>query len=144
MKILRASHMERCIGCHSCSLACARLVHKTLSWDRCGIRIASAGGLTTGFEAKTCLACDPAPCALACPTEAMRQRKDGGVTYRSKLCIHCGQCAKACPVDAIFMSPDENAPYVCIHCGQCVNFCPQNCLEFTEKPTHPKQTGGSS
>ncbi len=25
--------MERCIGCHSCSLACARLVHKQLSWD---------------------------------------------------------------------------------------------------------------
>ena len=28
MKILTAPRMERCIGCHSCSLACARLVHK--------------------------------------------------------------------------------------------------------------------
>ena len=63
--------MERCIGCHSCSLACARLVHKNLSWDTVGIRIASSGGLSTGFEARTCVACDPAPCAEACPTRAI-------------------------------------------------------------------------
>ena len=57
--------MERCIGCHSCSLACARLVHKCLSWENAGIRIQSSGGLSTGFTAKLCLVCDPAPCAAA-------------------------------------------------------------------------------
>ena len=31
MKILSTPRMERCIGCHSCSLACTRLVHKRLS-----------------------------------------------------------------------------------------------------------------
>ena len=41
MKTLVASRMETCIGCHSCSLACARLVHRRLSWDTAGIRIAS-------------------------------------------------------------------------------------------------------
>ena len=51
MKILTTPRMERCIGCHSCSLACARLVHQRLSWDTAGIRIASSGGLSTGFEA---------------------------------------------------------------------------------------------
>ena len=50
MKILTTPRMERCIGCHSCSLACARLVHKRLSWDTAGIRIASSGGLSTGFN----------------------------------------------------------------------------------------------
>jgi len=70
MKILTAPRMERCIGCHSCSLACARLVHKLLSWDTAGIRIRSSGGLSTGFEPLLCLACDPAPCAKACPTGA--------------------------------------------------------------------------
>jgi hypothetical protein len=58
MKILRTPRMERCIGCHSCSLACARLVHKQLSWDKAGIRIQSTGGLSTGFEAMPCLAWD--------------------------------------------------------------------------------------
>ena len=33
MKQLVATRMDRCIGCHSCSLACARAVHKCLSWE---------------------------------------------------------------------------------------------------------------
>ncbi len=62
MKILTTPRMERCIGCHSCSLACARLVHKRLSWDTAGIRIRSSGGLSTGFEARTLSGLRP--CAL--------------------------------------------------------------------------------
>jgi len=130
MKILVASHMERCIGCHSCSLACARLVHDSLSWIRAGIRIGSAGGLSTGFEAKLCVACNPAPCAEACPTGAYSQRKGGGVVVNRDLCIRCGECAAHCPVDAILMSTEDGYPYVCIHCGRCVKFCPHECLEL--------------
>jgi Fe-S-cluster-containing hydrogenase component 2 len=131
MKVLRASRMERCIGCHSCSLACARLVYKRLSWDTAGIRIASSGGLSTGFEAKVCLACDPAPCAAACPTGAYSQRKGGGIVYRRSLCIRCGKCARACPVEAIFLDP-TGEPFVCLQCGQCAPFCPHGCLEMAE------------
>lgn len=131
-KILVANHMERCIGCHSCSIACARLVHDTLSWTRAGIRIGSAGGLSTGFEAVHCVACNPAPCAEACPTGAYSQRKGGGVKVKRDLCIRCGECAKACPVDAIYMSIEDGYPYVCIHCGRCVKFCPHECLALVE------------
>jgi Fe-S-cluster-containing hydrogenase component 2 len=126
MKILTTPRMERCIGCHSCSLACARLVHKRLSWDTAGIRIFSSGGLSTGFEAKPCLACNPAPCAMACPTGAFSQRKGGGVVVRKNLCIRCGECVKACP-----------DPFVCIHCGRCVSFCPHDCLEMVERSHEP-------
>ena len=133
-KILVAARMERCIGCHSCSLACARLVHDALSWTRAGIRIGSAGGLSTGFEATVCVACSPAPCAAACPTGAFTDRKGGGVKVKRDLCIRCGQCAEACPVDAISMSPEDGLPYVCIHCGRCVAFCPHECLELREAP----------
>lgn len=132
MKTLTASRMERCIGCHSCSFACARLVHKLLSWNTAGIRIASSGGLSTGFLAKVCLACSPAPCAEACPTGAMLARKSGGgVVYKKDLCIRCGSCAEACPVDAIYLDLKDR-PYVCIHCGRCVKFCPHECLEMVE------------
>lgn len=130
MKILRAPRMERCIGCHSCSLACARLVHKTLSWDKAGIRIRSSGGLSTGFEANICLACDPAPCVIACPTGAFSQRKGGGVIVKRSLCIRCGECARACPVDAVYMGKDDSLPYVCIQCGRCVPYCPHDCIEM--------------
>lgn len=134
MKILKASRMERCIGCHGCSLACARLVHQRLSWSTAGIRITSAGGLSTGFEARLCLACNPAPCAMACPTGAYAQRKGGGVKVDRKLCIRCGNCAAACPVDAIQIDAESGLPYVCIHCGRCVPFCPHACIELAEVP----------
>lgn len=134
MKILRAARMERCIGCYSCSLACARLVHKQLSWTNCGIRISTAGGVSTGFEAKLCVACDPAPCTAVCPTEALTQRKGGGVKVNREVCIRCGKCASACPVEAIHIGVDDGLPYLCIHCGRCVAFCPHNCLELADAP----------
>lgn len=135
MKILRATRMDRCIGCHSCSLACAREVHKLISWNAAGIRIKSSGGITTGYEAQLCLACAPAPCAEACPTRALVPRKGGGVMLKKNLCIRCGECAVACPVDAISLD-STGWPYACIHCGRCVPFCPHDCLELREKPEH--------
>lgn len=140
MKVLRASRMDRCIGCHSCSLACARLVHKHLSWNSAGIRIKSSGGITTGYEARLCLACDPAPCAAACPTDALTNRKGGGVRVKKDLCIRCGQCIPACPVDAIAQD-QTGGIYVCIHCGRCINFCPHGCLELLEKHDYVCQSG---
>lgn len=131
MKLLTTPRMDRCIGCHSCSLACARLIYKRISWSAAGIRIHSAGGLSTGFTAVRCLGCDPAPCVAVCPTEALRQRQGGGVLFRAKHCIKCGDCVPACPVDAIFQDNDRDI-FVCIHCGRCVEFCPHNCLELQD------------
>ncbi|RUM88234.1 MAG: (Fe-S)-binding protein [Thermodesulfatator sp.] len=131
MKILAATKIERCIGCHICSLACARLVHKLTSWDTAGIRIHSSGGLSTGFEAVYCLACNPALCAEVCPTEALAQRRGGGVKLRKTACIKCGKCADACPVGAIFLD-FTGLPFVCIHCGRCVGYCPHQCLEMID------------
>ncbi len=122
--------MERCIGCFSCSLACARLVHKQLSWTNAGIRISSAGGLSAGFEARVCLACDPPPCAAACPTEALVARPGGGVKVFHDRCIRCGECAQVCPADAILYGEEDSLPYLCIHCGRCVAYCPHDCLVF--------------
>jgi Fe-S-cluster-containing hydrogenase component 2 len=131
MKQLATPRMDQCIGCQSCALACARLVHKKISWHTSGIRIHSAGGLSTGFTANRCLACDPAPCAAACPTGAFSDRPGGGVIVKKNLCIQCGECVAACPVEAICRDRLGDV-YVCIHCGQCVLFCPQNCLEMVE------------
>jgi len=50
---------------------------------------------------------------------------------RKKLCIRCGDCATACPVDAIYLDM-SGEPFVCIHCGRCVAYCPHDCLEHTE------------
>ncbi len=132
MKVLHASHMERCIGCYSCVLACARANYKSFSWRRAGINIRSSGGISTGFEARFCLACEDPPCAIVCPTDALKPRKGGGVVLKRSLCIHCGECEKACPVNAIFFDPEFEIPVFCIHCGRCVKFCPHGCLELID------------
>jgi len=53
------------------------------------------------------------------------------VVVRKKLCIQCGKCVTACPVDAVYQSGQGDV-FVCIHCGRCVDFCPQNCLEMRD------------
>ncbi len=121
--------MERCIGCNSCALACARLVHRRLSWETAGIRIHSTGGLSSGFAAQHCLACEPAFCAAACPTGALTPRRGGGIIFKKKFCIQCGECVAACPVNGILQDRDGDI-FVCIHCGRCVDFCPHSCLEM--------------
>lgn len=131
MQQLTTPRMDQCIGCQSCSLACARLLHRRLSWHTAGIRIRSSGGLSTGFVAIRCLACEPAPCAAACPTGSFRQRPGGGVVVKKKLCIRCGDCVAACPVDGVYRD-DQGEVFVCVHCGRCVEFCPQNCLEMQD------------
>ena len=131
MKILTTPHMDRCIGCHSCSLACARLVHGLISWHHAGIRIQSSGGLSSGFIAQHCLACADPECAAVCPTAALSPRKGGGVFFQHASCIQCGDCVDACPVGAIARDREGNI-VVCIHCGQCVSFCPHGCLELRE------------
>ena len=52
---------------------------------------------------------------------------------KKNLCIRCGACARACPVDAIYLDTSGD-PFVCIHCGRCVGFCPHDCLEMVEVP----------
>jgi Fe-S-cluster-containing hydrogenase component 2 len=131
MKQLSTPRLDQCIGCHSCALACARLVHKKGSWHCAGIRIRSAGGLSTGFTASRCLSCDPPPCAAVCPTGALTPRRGGGVVVRKGSCIRCGACVAACPVDGIATDHFGDI-YICIHCGLCVPFCPQNCLEMVD------------
>ncbi len=131
-KILRAVAMERCIGCYSCMLGCARQVHDSLSMIRSGIQVRSLGGLTAGFEARYCLACSPAPCAEACPTHAFEQRPGGGIRYKEARCLRCGRCAQACPVDVVIMDRETGRPVVCLHCGRCVAFCPHDCIAMVD------------
>jgi formate hydrogenlyase subunit 6/NADH:ubiquinone oxidoreductase subunit I len=50
------------------------------------------------------------------------------------LCIRCGKCARACPVQAIHVDKENGMPRVCVHCGRCVPFCPHECLALVDIP----------
>lgn len=47
-------------------------------------------------------------------------------------CLGCGDCAEACPYDALHIDPATALPVVdtqaCVGCGRCVDACPRNIM----------------
>lgn len=132
MKQLTTPHMNKCNGCQLCTLACARLVHKKVSWHASGIRIIASEGQSTSYHARYCLACENPICAKNCSHGALQERAGGGAILDKTKCKNCGACEQACPVNAI--SSDRDGTYHCQHCGLCVQFCMQGCLQMQEFP----------
>ena len=120
---------ERCVGCQQCMFACVRRQGEAGLAKTC-IAVRSVGGTERGFVVIVCRACDDPPCAKMCPTEALIQRKGGGVRLDSEKCIGCGHCQEACPIGAIFWDEETNKPMICIHCGYCAKYCPHAVLEL--------------
>jgi NADH-quinone oxidoreductase subunit I len=66
-------------------------------------------------------------------------------------CINCSLCAKACPVDCIYIeSIEKGKPAVmtryeidyskCLFCGLCVPPCPSECIQLGERYSLPGHT----
>ncbi|GAB4264985.1 MAG: 4Fe-4S binding protein [Thermincola ferriacetica] len=127
-KILKAPGMAKCIGCYSCMLACARVIHNDYSPRRSAIQIRSTGGLQSSFLAVICRGCLKPACAEACPAEALVERPGGGVIFKKDLCTGCRKCVAACSAEAIFFDEDEKKPIVCIQCGTCTRYCPHQVI----------------
>lgn len=103
---------ERCLGCHSCELACA-VAHggddlfaaaaagRTL---RPRNRVVAVGEVRMPVQ---CRQCEDAPCALGCPTGAIVQ-EGGRVHIREKNCVGCKVCVMVCPFGAITVKNESD------------------------------------
>jgi electron transport protein HydN len=94
---------SKCIGCRGCEVACA-LAHLredgtvlTRQSFLPRITVVRAGTVTT---AMTCRHCDDAPCAKACPANAIIFDRDTVQVVQSR-CIGCKSCVLACPYGAM-------------------------------------------
>ena len=52
-----------------------------------------------------------------------------------ELCTGCGTCEDSCPLDVIYMDPEEYKSFVkypeeCWHCGSCRQDCPERAIEI--------------
>jgi Fe-S-cluster-containing hydrogenase component 2 len=112
-------------------MACARERFNTLSIDQSAIRV-KAAGQTAYYAVVVCRGCKDPVCLRACPTNALRIRKGGGVILDPSKCDSCGSCEKACIIGAIKLDEKSGIPIICIHCGKCVPFCPHGILEMEE------------
>lgn len=138
LKRLRVEHLERCIGCYQCVLACARVTEKVLSVDRASIKVQASGGYGGPFAVVVCRGCLDPPCVPACPVDgAIRPRpKNGGGVIITRKCdaTQCNQeCVDACTIPgAIFIEPDLQKAIVCKQCSACVDYCPTGVLTMEE------------
>ena len=131
-KILKIKDIDKCIGCYSCMLACARTVRRSFSPGKAALQIKTGEGFQTKFIAKICRGCIDAPCALACKYDALRVRTGGGIKFNISNCVGCKKCIEACIIQVLNFDSDNNFPQACIQCGNCVKFCPHQVLEMEE------------
>ncbi len=66
-------------------------------------------------------------CAEACPEEAIHQESGVYVIYKDE-CSGCMVCVEVCPWDVMIMHKRMKTPIKCTLCGQCAEACPRGAL----------------
>lgn len=105
-----AISLERCVGCHTCSLSCKMQnnVPEGLLWNRvltenCDVVDGAEGtypNVTRTYLPVACQHCQNAACQRVCPTGATYKDDKGRIEIDYEKCIGCRMCMAACPYNA--------------------------------------------
>lgn len=109
-KLALAINTERCVGCHTCSVACKMQnnVPDGMLWNRvltegCDVIDGAVGtypALSRGYLPLACQHCENAACKRVCPTGATYRDDKGRIQIAYEKCIGCRMCMAACPYNA--------------------------------------------
>ena len=123
---------KNCMGCHSCEVAC-----KQEHGLGAGPRLVRVIEDAPDFTPLHCHHCADAPCAKACPVEAISRNGRGIVLIDNDLCIGCKACVEACPFGAMQFDDDRDIAVKCDMCvarqqegkgPACAAICPTGCI----------------
>jgi Fe-S-cluster-containing dehydrogenase component len=142
----------KCVGCHSCSEACAEahgLPEPNTDDDVRKDTTPTQWTVVNRFEVdgeeifakRQCMHCLEPACVSACLTEAMHRTADGAVVWDNDRCMGCRYCMVSCPFDMPKYEYASADPRVqkCKRCygetaeGEgpaCVEACPEGALTF--------------
>lgn len=112
MRYAMAIDLKRCVGCHTCSVACkmANNLPNDIWWNRIltvgGESIDTAEGTFPNnkmeFLPLNCQHCENPACVKACPVGATYKRKEDGIVIQDyDKCIGCRYCMVACPYSGV-------------------------------------------
>jgi tetrathionate reductase subunit B len=136
-----ALNVERCIGCHACSVACKVENNVPLGRFRTKVYYLDEGKfpkVTRSFLPTLCMQCEDAPCLKSCNQSAISRGDDGIVRVDPEACDRSGDCTKACPYGAIGSDANDIADK-CDFCSHrldanmepaCVETCPAEVFSF--------------
>src|SRR4030042_2137593 len=157
MKKVIVANIERCMGCHSCELACS-VAHSVSKNPNVVIRVGEKPGTRIFMETYVgraipihCNHCEEAACLLACPTGAIyREGEREPVLIDPSRCIGCMMCVQACPFGVMTINSDGKGALKCDLCIErlddglepaCVYACPTKVVVFgsEEETTREKR-----
>jgi Fe-S-cluster-containing dehydrogenase component len=127
-------HKKDCMGCHACEVAC-----KQEHGLGVGPRLIKVIENSPLFISVYCHHCAKAPCAEACPVDAISRTNEGIVLIDEVLCIGCRECIDACPFNAMQFEEQNNVAVKCDLCIErlaekkqpaCISVCPTGCLRL--------------
>ena len=125
---------RKCIGCKACMAEC--LVKHFVPGDVAIARlnVVRSNGRTAPI---VCHHCENAPCANACPTQALYNEGDR-VVVRMERCIGCRSCVLACPYGAVnVVSRMDSGNLGGLRVGAAQNATVVKCDRCVDRPTGP-------
>jgi tetrathionate reductase subunit B len=134
--------LRKCIGCHSCSVACKTENEVPPAVWRSWVKIMEKGRYPiarTYALPIQCNNCENAICAKVCPTKASYKREDGIVMIDPHKCVGCKYCMAACPYQVRYLNPVRKYAQKCYFCAHrveqgllpaCVETCPAGARTF--------------
>lgn len=135
--------VNRCMGCHSCVIACKEQNHTPKGFFNTRIETVEQGlfpRVWNSYMPEQCHHCDDAPCVDACQADASQQLSSGLVVVDWEKCTGDGACIDACPYGARFLDPQAgNKADKCDFCAPrlakglepaCVENCPSHARIF--------------
>lgn len=134
--------LRRCIGCHSCSVACKSENSVPLRVYRTWVKQVEKGrypGVSKHFLPILCNNCENPICLQNCPTKATYRREDGIIMVDEHRCIGCKYCIYSCPYDVRYVNPLKRYVQKCYWCFHrvdaglqpaCVDTCPARARVF--------------
>jgi Fe-S-cluster-containing hydrogenase component 2 len=134
-----AVNSEKCCGCRICEMACSMTHLGTFNPRRGLLRVNINRSLSQDMKSSqidvpvVCLQCDPAPCANACPEEAISKASFGAWVVDKEKCTSCSLCVEACPHGVIKVDAKDGIARKCNLCEgnpSCVEYCPMGALTF--------------
>lgn len=103
--------LEKCVGCHGCSVACKAANGTPPGVTRSNVVRGTEGTYPNAVRVirpMLCMMCENPPCVEVCPTGASTMREEDGIVVINKEeCIGCESCAKACPYGARYLVANE-------------------------------------
>lgn len=132
--------LDRCVGCHSCSVSCKTEHEVPLGNFRMRVRyMETPDSKKIAFAPLMCMQCEDAPCITACPSNALKKMDDGRVVVRESKCDLERECVSACPYGAISINEEKQVAEKCDFCTHrtelglepaCADSCPSQAIQF--------------